>query len=210
MPLGTTTAAGILAPEEVGPSVVQPLRLRSAALRTATVIETVHPSMRFPIVVSDAAAELVEESAFIPETDADVTELNIVPVAFKALPTVSNELVADSATNAQAAAMIGDGLVRQSPARSTSHSRAGPPHRFPPERYRSTGWSISQPPEPERWCCHRERSTASTCSPTRSAKSKAILLKSSSDIPRAARYCSNVGLGVAPSNLSSRMSARAK
>lgn len=113
MPLGTTTAAGILAPEEVGPSVVQPLRLRSAALRTATVIETVHPLMRFPIVVSDAAAELVEESAFIPETDADVTELNIVPVAFKALPTVSNELVADSATNAQAAAMIGDGLVRQ-------------------------------------------------------------------------------------------------
>jgi hypothetical protein len=34
-------------------------------------------------------------------------------VAFKALSTVSNELVADSATNAQAAAVIGDGLVRQ-------------------------------------------------------------------------------------------------
>jgi HK97 family phage major capsid protein len=113
MPLGTLTAPGILSAEEVGLLIVQPLRLRSVALRTSTVVETLRPSYRFPLVISDATAELVDEGAEIPESDADIGEVNVVPVAFKALTTVSNELIADSAENAQAAGVIGDGLVRQ-------------------------------------------------------------------------------------------------
>jgi HK97 family phage major capsid protein len=112
MPLGTTTAAGILSAEEVANLIVQPLRLKSVALRTTTVLETIRPSVRFPVVVTDASAELVDEGAEIDETDADIAELNVVPVAFKALTRCSNELIADSAVNAQAAAVIGDGLVR--------------------------------------------------------------------------------------------------
>jgi hypothetical protein len=47
MAILTANASGILAPEEVGPLIIQPLRLRSVALRVSTVIETTRPSLRY-------------------------------------------------------------------------------------------------------------------------------------------------------------------
>jgi HK97 family phage major capsid protein len=109
----TTNAAGILAPTEVGPLVIQPLRLRSVALRVSTVIETMRPSLRFPIVESDAAASWLAEGDDITESDPGIGELVVTPTKVGALVKISNELIADSAENAQAAGVVGDGLVRQ-------------------------------------------------------------------------------------------------
>ena len=108
----TVNSPGILAPEEVGPLIIQPLRLRSVALRMTTVIETMRPSLRFPIVDADAAASWVVEGASISETDPTLGEVVVTPFGLKALTTVSNELIADSAANAEAAGVVGDGLVR--------------------------------------------------------------------------------------------------
>jgi HK97 family phage major capsid protein len=113
MAIGTFNSAGILAPEEVGPLIIQPLRLRSVALRVSTVIETTRPSLRFPVVQSDAAAAWLAEGDDITETDPDLGELSVTPTKVGALVKVSNELIADSADNAQAAGVVGDGLVRQ-------------------------------------------------------------------------------------------------
>jgi HK97 family phage major capsid protein len=112
MAISTINSPGILAPEEIGPLVIEPLRLRSVALRTSTVIETLRPSLRFPVVDQDAAAAWVVEGNEIEETDPTLGETVVTPLALKALTTISNELVADSAANAQAAGVVGDGLVR--------------------------------------------------------------------------------------------------
>lgn len=77
-----------------------------------TVIETMRPGLRFPIVDSDAAAAWVAEGDTISETDPTLGEVVVTPYGLKALTTVSNELVADSAANAKAAGVVGDGLVR--------------------------------------------------------------------------------------------------
>ena len=69
MAINTLNSPGILAPEEVGPLIIQPLRLRSVALRMTTVIQTLRPSLRFPIVDADAAASWVVEGDAIAETD---------------------------------------------------------------------------------------------------------------------------------------------
>lgn len=113
MALTTGFAPGILAPEEVGPLIVQPLRLRSVALRVSTVIETLRPSLRFPVVDSDAAASWLAEGDDINETDPTLGECVVEPTKVGALVKLSNELIADSAENAQAAGVVGDGLVRQ-------------------------------------------------------------------------------------------------
>ena len=113
MALLETSAPGILAPEEVGPLIIEPLRLRSVALRTSTVLQTVSPSMRFPIVVSDATAGWVAEGASITAADPDIDELIVTPSKIAALTSVSNELISDSAANATASGVVADGLVRK-------------------------------------------------------------------------------------------------
>jgi HK97 family phage major capsid protein len=113
MAITTFTSPGILAPEELGPLIIQPLRLRSVALRVSTVIETMRPSLRFPIVDTDAAAAWVAEGSDITETDPTLGETVVTPTKVAAIVKVSNELIADSAENAQAAGVVGDGLVRQ-------------------------------------------------------------------------------------------------
>ncbi|MFZ0712628.1 phage major capsid protein, partial [Mycobacterium sp.] len=70
------------------------------------------PSLRFPIVDADAAASWVVEGSNISETDPTLGEVVVTPFGLKALTTVSNELIADSAANAEAAGVVGDGLVR--------------------------------------------------------------------------------------------------
>jgi HK97 family phage major capsid protein len=116
MPAITTgfgSGAGILAPEELGPLIIQPLRMRSVALRVSTVIETLRHDLRFPIVENDAAAAWVVEADDINVSSPGIGELTVTPSKVAALTKVSNELIADSAENAQAAAVVGDGLVRQ-------------------------------------------------------------------------------------------------
>jgi HK97 family phage major capsid protein len=108
----TVNSPGILAPEEVGPLIIQPLRLRSVALRAATVLETMRPSLRFPVVDLDATAAWVAESADITESDPTLGEVNVVPSKLATITKVSSELVEDSAENAAAAAVVADGVVR--------------------------------------------------------------------------------------------------
>lgn len=113
MAIGEFNSSGILAPEEVGPLIIQPLRLRSVALRVSTVIESMRPSLRFPVVQSDAAAAWLAEGDDITETDPSLGEVTVTPTKVGAIVKISNELIADSAENAQAAGVVGDGLVRQ-------------------------------------------------------------------------------------------------
>ena len=79
MAITSFTSAGILAPEEVGPLIEQPLRLRSVALLVSTVIETNRPSLRFPIVDTDAAASWVAEGDGSSETDPGLGECVVTP-----------------------------------------------------------------------------------------------------------------------------------
>ena len=112
MAIGEFNASGILAPEEVGPPIIQPLRLHIFALRVSTVIESTRPSLRFPVVDTEAAASWVGEGDDITESDPDLDETTVTPTKLAALTQISNELIADSAENAQAAGVVGDGLVR--------------------------------------------------------------------------------------------------
>ncbi|MBO0879047.1 MAG: phage major capsid protein [Mycobacterium sp.] len=88
MAITTINSSGILAPEEVGPRIIQPLRLPSVALRVSTVIETMRPSLRFPVVDSDAAAIWVAEGAKIDESDPGlVKRVRKLPMETLATPT---------------------------------------------------------------------------------------------------------------------------
>ena len=69
--------------------------------------------MRFPVVDSDAAADWLAEGDDIDETDPNLGECVVTPTKVGALVKISNELIADSAENTQAAGVVGDGLVRQ-------------------------------------------------------------------------------------------------
>ena len=57
-------------------------------------------------------AAWVAEAGDITESDPTIGELVVTPNKLAALTKVSNELIADSAENAQAAAVVADGLVR--------------------------------------------------------------------------------------------------
>jgi len=112
-PLTESLAPGVLSAEEVGVLIIEPLRLRSVALRTSTNVATIRPSYRFPIIAADAAAQWVPEGTFIPESQPTVDELVVTPVKVAALVSVTNELIADSAENATATGVVADGLVRK-------------------------------------------------------------------------------------------------
>jgi HK97 family phage major capsid protein len=110
MSLFTTNAAGILAVEDVGPLVVEPLRDQSAAMRVSRVVTTDAPSFRIPRVITDPASGWYSEGSDIVPSDATIDELDVVPKALKTLSKLSNELVADS--NPTASEVVGEGMAR--------------------------------------------------------------------------------------------------
>jgi HK97 family phage major capsid protein len=57
----------------------------------STVIESLRPSLRFPVVQSDAAAAWLAEGDDITETDPSLGELAVTPTKVGAIVKISNE-----------------------------------------------------------------------------------------------------------------------
>lgn len=110
MALLSTTAAGIIRPEDVGELIVEPIRAASTAFQVSTNVTTSSPEFRLPRVVADAGVGWYSEGSNIDETTPDVDELTIHVKACKALVKISVELADDSSP--AAAAVVGDGLAR--------------------------------------------------------------------------------------------------
>lgn len=110
MSLSSSTAAGLLRPEQLGPLIVQPLKAASTAMQISTNVDTLSPSFRLPVVVSDPAGGWYSEGADIDLTDAEITEIDVVPAACKILSKISNQLANDSSP--AAAQVVGQGMAR--------------------------------------------------------------------------------------------------
>lgn len=110
MALDSSSAAGILRVEDVGPLILEPLQAASTAMAVASNVSTGSSSFRIPIVVSDAAGGWYSEGADINLTDADISEIDVTPTKCAVLSKISNELANDSSP--AAAQLIGQGMAR--------------------------------------------------------------------------------------------------
>lgn len=102
--------APIVAPEQVGALLVQPIADASTAIACSTSVATDSSVYRIPKVVEDPAAGWVAEGAEIPASDAQVAQLDVVPTKLAALTVITSELAADS--DPSATAIITAGLAR--------------------------------------------------------------------------------------------------
>lgn len=106
----SSTAAGILKPEDVHALIVQPVQEASVAMRTATVVLTDSAEFRFPIVTDDAEAAWYNEGEDIALTDPQVDELVARPKKIASLTKVSRELAEDSSP--EATNLVGESVAR--------------------------------------------------------------------------------------------------
>ncbi|NVN52270.1 phage major capsid protein [Mycolicibacterium hippocampi] len=106
----STSAAGILTPEEVHALVVQPTQEQSVAMQTATVVPTSSSEFRFPVVTDDAGTAWYLEGEDITLTDPTVDELVARPKKIASLTKVSRELAEDSSP--EATALVGESVAR--------------------------------------------------------------------------------------------------
>lgn len=109
MSLNTTSAAGILRPEVVGPLIREPLSKASNAMAVSTNVATTSTEFRIPIVQADAAGGWYAEGADLDLTDADITEITVTPKKCAVLSKISNELANDSSP--AAAQVVGNGMA---------------------------------------------------------------------------------------------------
>jgi HK97 family phage major capsid protein len=110
MSLSSTSAAGIIRPDVVGPLIIEPLKTASTAMTITTNVSTLSPFFRLPIVVTDAAGGWYAEGSDLDLTDADVTEITVTPGKCAVLSKISNELANDSSP--AAAQVVGEGMAR--------------------------------------------------------------------------------------------------
>lgn len=110
MSLLTSTAGGILRPEEVGALVVRPVEKASVAMQVTTVVPTSSHDFRIPVITSDASAAWTAEGNEITPSDAGVTEITVTPKKLAALSIISNELAND--TSPAAANVVGESIAR--------------------------------------------------------------------------------------------------
>ena len=110
MPLYTTSAGGILTPEEVGALVVQPVAAASVAMQIGTVVNTNSGEFRIPIVTNDAIAAWTPEGSDITPSDAGIDEITVKPDKLAALSIISNELANDSSPAAKE--LVGNSIGR--------------------------------------------------------------------------------------------------
>lgn len=107
----TTSAFGpILAPDQIGDLVIQPLIQQSVAGQVLTSVSTDRHEYRVPIVTADPSAGWTAEGAELAASDATVDELLIAPSKLTALSVITSELANDSSPAAVDA--IGQGIVR--------------------------------------------------------------------------------------------------
>lgn len=107
-----STAIALLLPFEQGELIIRPIAAQSLAFDPAisTVVTTISPTYRVPVVATDPSAGWVLEGAEIPLTDATLDEVIVTPSKVAGLTVVSSELASDS--NPAAAQVVGDGLAR--------------------------------------------------------------------------------------------------
>ncbi|WP_017555214.1 phage major capsid protein [Mycobacteroides abscessus] len=110
MALLTSSAEGILTPEEVGALIVQPVEKASVAVQIATVVHTGSHDFRIPIVTADATAAWTAEGSDIAASDAGVAEITVTPKKLAALSIISNELANDSSP--AATELVGQSIAR--------------------------------------------------------------------------------------------------
>jgi HK97 family phage major capsid protein len=110
MALTRSSAAGILAPEQVGELVIKPLLAESIAGQIMTPVSTDRSTYRIPIVTTDPSASWVAEGQEITASDPAIDELEITPSKLAALTVISKELADDSSPAAQD--VIGAGILR--------------------------------------------------------------------------------------------------
>ena len=106
----STTAAGILKPEEIHDLIVQPTQEASVAMSTATVVPTGSSEFRFLVVTNDASTSWYLEGEDITLTDPNVEELVAKPKKIASLTKVSRELAEDSSP--EATALVGASVAR--------------------------------------------------------------------------------------------------
>ncbi len=106
----TTSAAGLLTPEQVGTLLVEPTLSLAQAAKVARRVTLTAPKFRVPIIAKDAAASWVSEGDEIDVTDADVDELVVTPAKLGAVSVITSELAAD--TSPEATQEVGLGIAR--------------------------------------------------------------------------------------------------
>lgn len=110
MSLNSSSAAGILRPDQVGPLIIEPLKTASVAMSISTNVSTLAPTFRLPVVVTDAAGGWYAEGSDLDLTDADITEITVTPKKCAVLSKISNELASDSSP--AATQVVGEGMAR--------------------------------------------------------------------------------------------------
>lgn len=110
MSMTTSTASGLITPEQAKDLILIPVQRDSIALQTAKVVATTAKSIRFPRVTADPAASWTAEGEEITPSDLAADELVITPAKLAGLTIISNELAQDS--DPQALQQVGEGLAR--------------------------------------------------------------------------------------------------
>ncbi|OBG50181.1 phage major capsid protein [Mycolicibacterium fortuitum] len=111
MSLLTSSAGGILTPEQVNALVVVPVQRASVIYQASQLVVTRSKDYRFPILSEDPSAAWVLEGEEIPIDDAVVDELVVTPKKVAGLQPISRELATDS-LNESAAETLGAALAR--------------------------------------------------------------------------------------------------
>lgn len=110
MSLLSSTAAGILRPEEVGELIVKPVQQLSVAMQIAKVVPTTSSKFRIPVVNSDVSSAWTPEGSDINPSDPDVDEVEVEPRKLAVLTKVSRELASDSSP--AATDVVGQSIAR--------------------------------------------------------------------------------------------------
>ena len=108
----TTGSPGIVAPESIGPLIIEPLSQQSVALRVSNVVPCSTKDYRFPKIVSRPLAHWVAEGQPLTEEDPSVDEEICTPKKLTALVKISREMASDSISPG-AAAIVGQAVVEQ-------------------------------------------------------------------------------------------------
>jgi len=105
------TAAPLVAPEDIGTLVLDPLTQAAVCTQpgVTTVVRTSRSTYRLPVLRADGEVGFVSEGAEIPLSSATFDEIIVVPQAIKGLDALSSELLADA--EGDAAQLIGDRLI---------------------------------------------------------------------------------------------------
>lgn len=103
---------GVIAPESIGPLILEPLQKTSVAMQVSSVVQSASKDYRFPILESNPLCHWVAEGGQLTPEDPGTDELVVTPKKLTALVKISREMANDS-INPGAAALVGASVVSQ-------------------------------------------------------------------------------------------------